>query len=126
MSEWTAEQLDHIARAEELQIASRRSDGTLRPFVTIWVVRVGDALYVRSAYGATNPWFHRALASGTGRIQAGGVEQDVTFADAASDAHPDIDAAYHAKYDRYGPQIVGTVVGPGVVETTIRLVPTGE
>ena len=37
-----------------------------------------------------------------------------------------IDAAYHAKYDRYGPQIVGTVVGPGVVETTIRLVPTGE
>ncbi len=126
MSEWSAGQLDRIARAEELQIASRRSDGTLRPFVTIWVVRVDDALYVRSAYGATNPWFRRALASGTGRIRAGGIEQDVTFADAASDVHPDIDAAYHAKYDRHGPQIVGTVVGPGVVETTIRLVPTGE
>ena len=126
MSEWAAEQLDRIGRAEELQIASRRSDGTLRPSVTIWVVRVGDALYVRSAYGATNPWFRRALASGTGRIQAGGIEQDVRFADAASDAHPGIDAAYHAKYDRYGPQIVGTVVGPGVVETTIRLVPAGE
>lgn len=126
MSEWSAEQLDRIARAEELQIASRRSDGTLRPVVTIWVVRVGDALYVRSAYGATNPWFRRALASGTGRISAGGIEQDVTFADTASDAHPHIDAAYHAKYDRYGPQIVGTVVGPGVVETTIRLVPTRE
>lgn len=126
MSEWTPEQLDRIARSDELQIASRRSDGTLRPFVTIWVVRVGDDLYVRSAYGATNPWFRRALASGTGRIRAGGIEQDVTFADTASDAHPGIDAAYHAKYDRYGPQIVGTVVGPGVVGTTIRLMPTGE
>lgn len=126
MSEWTPEQLDRIAQADELQIASRRSDGTLRPFVTIWVVRVGDDLYVRSAYGATNPWFRRALASGTGRIRAGGIEQDVTFADTASDAHPGIDAAYHAKYDRYGPQIVGTVVGPGVVGTTIRLMPTGE
>jgi hypothetical protein len=126
MSEWTPEQLDRIARADELQIASRRSDGTLRPFVTIWVVRVGDELYVRSAYGAANPWFRRALASGTGRIRAGGIERDVTFADTASDAHPGIDAAYHAKYDRYGPQIVGTVVGPGVTETTIRLVPTGE
>ncbi|KQW05076.1 hypothetical protein ASC66_15510 [Leifsonia sp. Root4] len=126
MSEWTPEQLDRIARADELQIASRRSDGTLRPFVTIWVVRVGDDLYVRSAYGAANPWFRRALASGTGRIRAGGVEQDVTFADVASDAHPVIDSAYHAKYDRYGPQIVGTVVGPGVVGTTIRLVPTAE
>lgn len=126
MSEWTPEQLDRIAQADELQIASRRSDGTLRPFVTIWVVRVGDDLYVRSAYGATNPWFRRALASGTGRIRAGGIEQDVTFADTASDAHPGIDAAYHAKYDRYGPQIVGTVVGPGVIGTTIRLMPTGE
>lgn len=126
MAGWTADERGHVAGAEELQIASRRSDGTLRPFVTIWVVGVGDEIYVRSAYGATNPWFRRAIASGTGRIRAGGIERDVSFADAAPDAHPAIDAAYHAKYDRYGPQIVGTVVGPGVVETTIRLVPAAE
>lgn len=126
MANWTPQQLDRIGSAEELQIASRRSDGTLRPFVTIWVVRVGDDIYVRSAYGANNPWFRRALASGTGRIRAGGVESDVSFADAATGAHAAIDAAYHAKYDRYGPAIVGTVVGPSVVETTLRLVPLAE
>jgi Uncharacterized protein conserved in bacteria (DUF2255) len=47
------------------------------------VVRVDDQLYVRSAYGPDNPWFRRAKASGVGRIGAGGLERDVTFAEAA-------------------------------------------
>ena len=49
------------------------------------------------------------------------VEADVTFGQAASDAREGIDAAYHAKYDSYGPRIVGSVVGAHRV--TIRLVP---
>jgi hypothetical protein len=123
MASWSERELDDVGAAEELQISSRRRDGTLRPYVTIWVVRAADDLYVRSAYGASNPWFVRASASGTGRIRAGGVERDVEFADAADDAHSAIDAAYHAKYDRYGARIVNTVVGPNAVDTTFRLVP---
>ncbi len=123
MATWTAQELDRVGAADELQIASRRSDGSLRPFVTIWVARVGDELFVRSAYGPGNPWFRRAQASGTGRIRAGGVERDVVFAEPAADVHEAVDAAYHAKYDRYGPKIVGTVVGPQVVATTLRLDP---
>jgi hypothetical protein len=88
------------------------------------VVRAGNDVYVRSAYGPDNPWYRRAKASGTGRIRAGGVERDVTFADAAPDAHPGIDAAYHAKYDRYGPAIVGSVVGDKAAPVTVRLVPS--
>jgi Uncharacterized protein conserved in bacteria (DUF2255) len=76
-----------------------------------------------SAYGPTNPWFRRAKASGAGRIRAGGLERDVTFAEAAPGVHAAIDAAYHAKYDRYGPRIVGSVVGPEVEAVTIKLVP---
>jgi hypothetical protein len=34
-----------------------------------------------------------------------------------------IDAAYHAKYDRYGPRIVGSVTGSGSHPVTVRLVP---
>jgi len=123
MTDWTPDELTRIGTAEELQVASRRTDGTLRLFVTIWVVRVGDDIYVRSAYGPDNPWFVRARASGTGRIRAGGLERDVVFDTADADAHAAIDAAYHAKYDRHGPAIVGTVVGPQVVATTLRLVP---
>jgi hypothetical protein len=120
---WTADELSRIGSAEELKVASTRTDGTLRPYVTIWVARAGDDIYIRSAYGSDNPWFRRAKASGTGRIRAGGVEKDITFAEAAPGAHAAIDAAYHAKYDRYGPKIVGTVVGPHAAETTFRLVP---
>ena len=48
MSEWTTEELSKIETAEELKIASMRRDGTLRKPVTIWVVRHGDQIYVRS------------------------------------------------------------------------------
>ena len=123
MATWSEDELARVGGADELRIASTRPDGSLRPYVTIWAVRVGDDVYVRSAYGATNPWFVRARASGTGRIRAGGVERDVGFTDAAPDAHAAIDAAYHAKYDRYGPAIVGTVVGPQVRDVTLRVVP---
>lgn len=123
MTAWREHELARIGRSEELHLASARPDGTLRPYVTMWVVSAGDDLYVRSAYGPDNPWYRRARASGTGRIRAGELERDVTFANAAPDAHPAIDAAYHAKYDRYGPRIVGSVVGPGVRDVTVRLVP---
>ncbi len=123
MSAWSSDELATIGAAEELQLASARPDGTLRPYVTMWVVRAGDDLYIRSAYGPDNPWFRRAKASGAGRIRAGALERDVTFSEAAPGVHAAIDAAYHAKYDRYGPRIVGSVVGPGAGAVTIRLVP---
>jgi hypothetical protein len=120
---WSAAELDVVGGANELQIASLRPDGSLRPWVTIWVVRSGDELYVRSAYGPETGWYRRARASGVGRIRAGGVERDVTFADADADAHPGIDSAYEDKYGRYGRGVVKTVVGEQVHPLTIRLVP---
>jgi hypothetical protein len=123
MTSWTPDELARIGRADEFQITSRRPDGRLRPFVTIWGVRHGDDLYVRSAYGHDNPWFQRALASGEGRVRAGGVERDVAFEEPGSAVDADLHAAYHAKYDRYGPNIVGTVVSPEAARSTLRLVP---
>ena len=123
MSAWAPDELERIGRSEELQLASQRADGTLRPYVTMWVVRVGDSLYVRSAYGPGNPWYRRASASRAGRIRAGVVESDVTFANAEAAQQEDIDAAYHAKYDRYGPQIVGSVVGSAAHGVTVMLLP---
>jgi hypothetical protein len=38
--------------------------------------------------------------------------------------HAALDAAYHAKYNRYGPRIVGSVTGAhAAVGETLRLVP---
>ena len=91
--------------------------------MTIWVVRAGDDLYVRSVNGRSGSWFRRALAAGEGRIRAGGVERDVAFEEASSEVHALVTAAYHENYDRYGPSIVGTVVSAESATTTLRLVP---
>jgi hypothetical protein len=44
MTAWTNDERTRIATAEELQIAPRRRDRTLRNPRTIWVVRHGDDL----------------------------------------------------------------------------------
>lgn len=123
MTAWSNDELTRIGGSEELEIASVRADGTLRPYVTIWVVLVGDEIVVRSADGSTNPWFRRATASGIGRIRAGGLERDVTFVEQPDATPAAIDAVYHAKYDRYGPRIVGAVVGAKAADVSLGLVP---
>ena len=54
MTGWTADELEQIETADELEIASLRSDGTLGSERTIWVVRIDDDLYVRSVNGRTS------------------------------------------------------------------------
>ncbi|MCU1438744.1 MAG: hypothetical protein JWP66_1831 [Naasia sp.] len=123
MGAWSDEELAAVGGAEELEIASVRPDGTLRPYVIIWAARVGNGLYVRSAYGADNGWFRRAKRSGTGRIRAGGVQRDVTFAPAEPAVHPALDAEYRSKYRAHADDIVATVVGDDKADLTLRLLP---
>ena len=124
MTTWTSEELDKIGRAEELQIASLRRDGTLRNPVTIWVVRVGDDLYVRPVNGRNAAWFRGTQARREGHIRAGGVDKDVSFVEEAEPGINDqIDDAYRTKYHRYAASIVNSVLTPQARAATIKLVP---
>jgi hypothetical protein len=123
MTGWTIDELTKIEAADELEIASIRRDGTLRNLVTIWVVRLGDDLYVRSVNGRTGAWFRGTQVRHEGRIGAGGVEKDVTFVDADEGINDQIDDAYRSKYRRYAPSIVGSVLTPEARSATINLVP---
>ena len=123
MSAWTPDELATFGGRDEIEVSSLRPDGIARPFITIWIARVGDELFVRSAHGPENGWFRRARASGMGRIRSGGQERDVVFEAPAPGTAAPLTAAYRAKYDRYGPQIVGTVVSRDAEAATLRLVP---
>ena len=123
MTVWTADELARVGGATEIEVSSRRPDGSLRPYVRIWVVRSGDDLYVRSAYGPDNGWYRRAKASGKGRIRAGGLERDVAFEEPGPSVDADLHASYHTKYDQYGARMVGTVVSTEAARATLRLVP---
>jgi hypothetical protein len=123
MTAWTKDELNKIGSAEELKIAALRLDGTLRKLVIIWVVRLGDDLYVRSVKGHNGAWFRGVLQRHEGHIQAGGIEKDVTFVEEAAPALNDqIDAAYQAKYHRY-PSSVGHINSPEARTATIKLIP---
>jgi hypothetical protein len=123
MTTWMKDELNKIGNAEELRIASLRQDGTLRNYVIIWVVRVGDDMYVRSVNGRTSGWFRGVQTRHAGRIQAGGVEKDVTFVEETDPGINDkIDAAYLTKYSRY-PQYVAPMVTSDVRAATIKLIP---
>src|SRR5574337_989881 len=119
MTMWTSDELNKIGRAEELQIASLRREGTLRNPVTIWVVRLGDDLYVRSVNGRTAAWFRGTQVRHEGHIRAGGVDKDVIFMDADHNLNDQIDAAYRTKYRRYAASIVSTIVSPEARAATI-------
>jgi hypothetical protein len=121
---WTRDELTRIAAAEELELASGRRDDTLGHPVTIWVVRVGDDLYVRSWKGRTGTWFRATQVRHQGQIEAGGVRKDVTFV-AETDDHLNhrIDAAYRTKYRRHDRRYVDPMVAPQARATTIKLVP---
>jgi hypothetical protein len=121
MSNWTAEELDTIGAAPELDIAAYRPDGSLRPYTTIWVVRVGDDLYVRSYRGRDGAWFRAVLRHPEGRIRAGGTEREVTFEEPGDADHDAIDQAYRAKYTRYGGAYVDPMVSAGARAATLRL-----
>jgi hypothetical protein len=92
--------------------------------VTIWVVRDGDDVYVRSYRGRESSWFRGAQARHEGHIRAGGVDRDVTFVAETDPAAGDrIDAAYRAKYRRYSASYVDPMVAPAARAATLKLVP---
>jgi hypothetical protein len=124
MITWTSDELKKIETAEELKITSLRRDGTLRKPVIIWVVRLGDDLYVRSVYGRGSGWFRGIQTRHEGQIRAGGVVKDVTFVEEPDpDINDQIDGVYRNKYRRYAASIINSIITPEARTATIKLVP---
>jgi hypothetical protein len=121
--QWTGDQHDKLGSAEEVEIASVGPDGKLRKPVTVWVVRHGDALYLRSVRGRGGHWFRGTQERHEGRILARGVQQDVTFVDADRAIDDQVDAVYRTKYRRYAGSILNSVLTPEARAATLKLVP---
>ena len=79
---------------------------------TIWVVRHGDDLYVRSVNGPTARLVPRHPRSAEGQVQAGSVTRDVTFVDVDDALNDDVDTAYRTKYRRHAENTLNRVTRP--------------
>ena len=122
MATWTSDELSQIGATEELEISPVRGDGTLRRPVTIWVVRHGDDLYVRSVNGRGSSWFRGAEVRHEGHVRAGGVDKDVLLVE-ADDVNDEVDAEYRAKYRRYAASIIDHITSREARAATLKLVP---
>jgi hypothetical protein len=122
MTAWNPAQLSEIAGAREVEISSLREDGSLTKPVTIWAVKVGDELYVRSVRGDAGGWYRAAERRHEGRIEGGEVAVDVAFEDAAHHLDDEIDAVYKEKYG-YPSGPVDSVSTDAAKATTTRVVP---
>ena len=123
MTAWTSDELSKIGMTDEIDIAPYRRAGTLRQPVTVWIVRVGDDLYVCSYRGPDGFWFRAVQVRNQGRIWARSIEKDVTLTpEIDPDINDQIDTAYRTKYGRY-PQYVAPMVTAEARATTLRVLP---
>ncbi|WP_314173978.1 DUF2255 family protein [Streptomyces winkii] len=123
MNSWTSDQLSRIERTDELQIQPQRADGALRKPTTIWVIREGDEVFVRSYRGPDGRWLRTAQASHAGHISCDGVDTDVTFTEVRDPALNDrIDEAYRTKYARHS-AYVPPMIAESARATTLKVSP---
>lgn len=118
---WSPDELRLLNAAGELRIAVRRSDGSLRQWVPIWVVCAGGQVYVRTWYRRDTGWFGHALRSRRARIRLPGLEADVTIediGDVSAAVTTDVNAAYSTKYGRGG---ADSMVTAAAAATTLQL-----
>jgi hypothetical protein len=124
MTAWSSDELDRIADTAEAQVSPRLADGSLDNPVTIWAVRRGDDIYVRSYRGNSGIWYREARASHEGRFRAGGVVRDVTFVEVDDPGvNADVDTAYRDKYTPTDPGNVVPMIAAPARDTTMRLIP---
>jgi hypothetical protein len=122
MSGWTEDELDAIGESEEIRLASLTPQGTLTKPVTVWVVRGDDELYVRSVPRPT-VWFRHLQERREGRIEAAGIEKDVSFVAASDDVNDALDEVYRTKYREHAAWIIESITSDRSRSTTFRLVP---
>ena len=118
---WSPDELRLLNAAGELRIAVKRSDGSLRRWVPIWVVCAGGQVYVRTWYRRDTGWFGHARRSRRARIAVPGLEEDVTIediGDASTEVTTRVDAAYRTKYGRGG---ADSMVTATAAATTLQL-----
>jgi hypothetical protein len=118
----TRNPLEHLAEVEEISIGFRRPDGSTGSTV-VWVVQVGDNLFVRSIRGPKGGWYRRLLADPNGEVREGGHLHSVHAEPVAdADTIAEVTRAYASKYS--GSPFVQPLLEEPAAGATLRLDPS--
>ena len=111
--------------AEEIEIetGTEQSETGMPQRTVLWVVVVGEDVYVRSVNGEQGHWYQHLTANPAGVNYADDRRMPVHAAPVSdTQLQLKVSDAYLRKYWQY-PQDVAWIVGPAVLATTLRLEP---
>jgi|SRR5579862_1483336 len=123
MAGWTDEELTLLDSTDELRLSSARSDGNLSNPTTMWMVRRGGDVFVRSVNGRSSHWFRGTQTIHSGRIEVGKFARDVEFVEADGGIADELDESYRRKYHRYAQSIVDHITSHDARQAALELVP---
>jgi hypothetical protein len=122
MGEWSKNELQKIAEADDLHISPLRDDGKTYGTPTwIWNVAVDGGLFVRAYNGKGSRWYKAAIREKAGRIVAAGITREVSFEPVDGPINDLVDDAYRAKYN--GSPYLKPMIGAGARSATVRIKP---
>ena len=113
-----------LGRLREIELETTSLDGTQTHRTIIWVVTVGDQVFVRSERGAAGRWWREARQEPDVIIHADGQAIPVTAVLAADTGTVQrVSGAFTAKYRRRSAASTAAMLQPNTLETTLRLDP---
>lgn len=119
---WSRDELEKIAKSDDLHIAPFRGDGlTYGTLTWIWSVVVNDSLYVRAYHGQASRWYQSALQQKAGKITAAGMTKEVVFEPVDGAINNDIDEAYRQKYS--GSPYLASMISERARAASVQILP---
>ena len=121
MTTWTKDELEAIAKDDNLYISIPNTDGSMHKPAWIWIAEADGELYCRGYAGTSSRWYQSAKREGYGHISVGGVEKDVTFEFPTDNETNDrVDAGYNTKFA--GSPYLQPMLEAGPRSATVRLI----
>jgi hypothetical protein len=118
---FTADDLERLARADEIEIETQAPDSPPHRTV-IWIVVEGDEVFVRSVRGRAGRWYREAMANPAVAIHVDGRRLPATAIPATDpDSLERTSTALRTKYDRVPG--LRPMLKPEVLDATLRLEP---
>lgn len=119
------ETLSTLETIEEIELETTTPDGGRTHRTIIWVVTVGDQVFVRSVNGSAARWYREARQTPDLILHAGDESIPVTAVLAADPGSVQrVSDAFKAKYARRSAASTASMLQPHTLETTMRLEPT--
>jgi hypothetical protein len=116
-----------LARIREIELETTSLDGTQTHRTIIWVVTVGDEVFVRSERGTAGRWYREARHTPNLILHAKDEAIPVTAVPAADpDSVSEVSDALAAKFSRVSAAWTAAMLQPHTLETTLRLDPRGR